>query len=155
MNVDELTLEQLRVAIAELLGWRWMRHAGDHLTMLVPPGAYQLGSTKDGKPWLVPSTADAERYKDWDTLIWTGAISERLPNWPADIGAADALLDDLESRGAMWGLESLARGGYQLFVFGRTRDVIASSAVGKTRPGAICRAWLKATAAQTMEDQGG
>ena len=149
MNVDELTLEQLRVAIAERLGWRWMRRADDGLAMLVPPGAYQLRSTKDGKPWLVPSTAGAERYKDWDTLIWTGAISEGLPNWPADIGAADALLDDLESRSGHWELASLSGGGYQLAVIIDTpAEIRAFRAMGKTRSEAVCRAWLKATGAE-------
>ena len=148
MNVDELTLEQLRVAIAERLGWRWMRRADDGLAMLVPPGAYQLRSTKDGKPWLVPSTAGAERYKDWDALIWTGAISERLPNWPADIADADSLLDDLDRRGAHYELASLAGEGFQLAIItdAPMDEIWSFSARGKTRPEAICRAWLKAAA---------
>jgi len=147
MNVDEMTLEQLRVAIAERLGWRWMRRADDGLAMLVPPGAYQLRSTKDGKPWLVPSTAGAERYKDWDTLIWTGAISERLPNWPADIADADSLLDDLDRRGAHYELASLAGTGYQLTIVmdGPDGEIWLIYGIGPTRPEAICRAWLKAT----------
>ena len=144
MNVDELTLEQLRVAIAERLGWRWMRRADDGLAMLVPPGAYQLRSTKDDKPWLVPSTAGAERYKDWDTLIWTGAISERLPNWPADIAAADALLDDLDKRGAHYTLTNQPP-GFQLVVSRGGARSPWFIGKGGARPEAISRAWLKAT----------
>ena len=130
MDVDELTLEQLRVAIAERLGYKWK----------VLPGSPIL---------MPPSHPGLEYWKDADPPVKLNRRHFALcPDWPADPAAADALLDDLESRGATWGLESLARGGYQLFVFGRTRDVIASSAAGKTRPEAICRAWLKATVAE-------
>ena len=148
MNVDALSLRELRIEIAERLGWRWMRRAGDHLAMLVPPGAYQLGSTKDGKPWLVPSTAGAERYKDWDTLIWTGAISERLPNWPESDAAALELfttaaagdwyvyLDNdagYERRGARTGSPSF----WNCCIGG------ACHLGAKTLAEAISRAWLK------------
>jgi len=132
MNVDALSLRELRIEIAERLGYRYYWYDGLGECYLRDLGIQNTGAM----------ITLARRPDDYPVNM------EFVPNWPADIAAADALLDDLESRGATWGLESLARGGYQLFVFGRTRDVIASSAVGKTRPGAICRAWLKATVAE-------
>ena len=108
MNVDEMTVGQLRVAIAERLGWS----AG-------------------------PAT-------QWPRKVTPG---DGAPNWPADIADADALLDDLDRRGAHYELASLAGTGYQLTIVmdGPDGEIWLIYGIGPTRSEAICRAWLKAT----------
>ena len=149
------TKEELRIAIAERLGWKWGHPVAGHVWA---DGSVQDESEimsclyrQDNIMWrwgsIVPDTGEYPRMPSGSCV---------LPNWPADIAAADALLDDLESRSGHWELASLSGGGYQLAVIIDTpAEIRAFRAMGKTRPEAICRAWLKATAAQAMEDQGG
>ena len=150
MNVDEMTLEQLRVAIAERLGWRWMRrNSEDGLTMLVPPFARQLGAEKGGVPFLVPSSASAERYCDWLEARWIAeddtihTIPHSLPDWPNDINEAWKLESRLDRAGQnAYILELLKPGAVGGSGERRMFDFVHATAEER------CRAWLKATVSE-------
>jgi len=132
MNVDEMSLGELRIKIAERMGYRYYWYDGLGECYLRDLGIQNTGA-------MITLTRRPDDYP---------VNMEFVPNWPADIAAADALLDDLESRSGHWELASLSGGGYQLAVIIDTpAEIRAFRAMGKTRSEAISRAWLKATAA--------
>ena len=132
MNVDEMMLEQLRVAIAERAGYKWKVLPGSPI--LMPPSHPGLEYWKDAGP---PVKLNRRHFA-------------LCPDWPADPAAADALLDDLDKRGANYELASLSGEGFQLAIItdAPMDEIWSFSAHGKTRQEAICRAWLKATVAE-------
>ena len=135
MDIDAMSLGELSVAIAERLGWHWIRckqSARDDDTeyrWLVPPDSYKRFPAADGsEPTCLGSTYN-------------------LPKWTKDIAAADKLLDDLDEQGLSHSVHGSAN-EIECVVYGNDvwdYDSRAESATGQTRPEAISRAWLKAT----------
>ena len=140
------TKEELRIAIAERLGWKWGHPVAGHVWA---DGSVQDESEimsclyrQDNIMWrwgsIVPDTGEYPRMPSGSCV---------LPNWPEDPAAADALLDDLDERGLSYTLTNQPP-GFQLVV---SREGVRSPwfiGKGGTRPEAICRAWLKATVAE-------
>ena len=133
MNVDALSLRELRIEIAERLGYSYFWYEGLYQCYMhhrtTPVAATELSGRPDGDKATTVNMDD-------------------VPNWPAGIADADALLDDLDRRGAHYELASLAGEGFQLAIItdAPMDEIWSFSARGKTRPEAICRAWLKAAA---------
>ena len=102
---------ELDALIAErLFGWRWVKYPAPNLsehrllTGIVPPAAPgRIYSNRTDRIWQ-PSTPDAERFSDWDTLYWwddDGAsdIRRGMPHYSTDIAAAVQVEDEIERRG--------------------------------------------------------
>ena len=81
MNVDELTLEQLRVAIAERMGYRYYWYDGLGECYLRDLGIQNTGA-------MITLTRRPDDYP---------VNMEFVPNWPADIAAAFALVAELKT----------------------------------------------------------
>lgn len=135
-QIRAATPDQLRVMVAEALGWKWMRlNFSDGLTLFAPAAWGE--KMRAGAPLWVPSTPDAPRHEGWEAV---------LPDWPNDISAA-------------WSLD----GERWLWEFGEADDVLGVGVVAKgafsvfeswreTKPQtyatARCRVWLLAREAQ-------
>ena len=134
MNVDALSLRELRIEIAERLGYRYYWYDGLGECYLRDLGIQNTGAM----------ITLARRPDDYPVNM------EFVPNWPADIADADSLLDDLDRRGAHYELASLAGEGFQLAIItdAPMDEIWSFSARGKTRPEAIYRAWLKAAVSE-------
>jgi hypothetical protein len=131
VNVDEMTLDELRVAIAERLGYKWRRVDDDFMAFVAPDGRAVL-SNKSGV------------IADWKS----GDVS--WPNWPTDDAAATDLLRDADRRGWYVFLDNDA--GYE----GDEGEppiwnccIAGGCCFGvKTLSEAVSRAWLKAMVAE-------
>jgi len=128
---DEMTLDELRLAIAERLGYRyyWYDFLGEcHLRDLGMQNTSGM-TTFEKRPDNVPIN------------------TEFVPEWPTEMAAADELLDDLDKRGLSYSVHGSAN-EIECVVYGNDvweYNSRAKSATGKIRPEAISRAWLKAT----------
>ena len=123
---DEMTLDELRLAIAERLGYRyyWYDYLGEcHLRDLGVQNTSGM-TTFEKRPDNVPINL------------------EYVPDWPRSVAAANMLLDDITRRG--WYYE-FASGKDQVHARIMTDAETMYKAVGETWVPAISRAWLKAT----------
>jgi len=126
-DVDAMDLNELRLAIAERLGWTfWQRHVG----------GYSALAPKDDSPSALWTQVNAENVGEFSGV-------DVPPDWPRDIAAADELLDDLDKRGLSYTLTNKGLGFHVVVSRGMTGS-IWSIGRGEIRPEAIARAWLKA-----------
>lgn len=140
-NIDELTGRELDAAVAEqVLGYsiRWkMKRAGPYAVKRVRVCALH---TSGGE--RAPGTT----YYEDPQQAWgdAPALSDDDANaWPA-------VLDAMEARGWEWILRTLFQGGgyYCSFECPLERPVIGVSRTADTRAEAVCRAALRALAAE-------
>ena len=126
-DVDAMDLNELRMAIAERLGYRYYWY-----TFLNQCYLRDLG---------VQNTSGMTTFNARPAGI--DINMEFVPDWPTEMAAADALLDDLDRRG--WHYELASVNGYQLAIIGDAEGGHGSwYGWGAIRPEAISRAWLKA-----------
>ena len=131
MDVDGMTLGELRVAIAERV---YARHDWQQ----TPALEHTVYCARCG---MTAGKVDPDVWGPYCNLDGPS------PDWPTDIAAADSLLDGLDGRGTHYELASLAGTGYQLTIVmdGPDGEIWLIYGIGPTRSEAICRAWLKAT----------
>jgi len=128
-QIQTATHEQLRVWVAEELGYVWWKRCpGSYIGLLAEDTAVPDYWVK------VPSTDFSPVELDGD-----------LPDWPNSIGQAWELLDDLEALDYYWDMATEFHAKHV--------TVIAPGAdfpdgiyhgIAKTMPAAICKAWLMA-----------
>ena len=149
MNVDALSLRELRIEIAERMGYRWVRGLSGPImvgpdTKLCFPGpmGVMIEATKCPRP---------KTYNE-------SGLHGVVPNWPEDIAAAIQLEADLPDfvlsrSGNHWQCTGrLCWSGRAGFSHVMAHDGVPACscviATGKTPAEAISRAWLKATVAE-------
>jgi len=125
-EIFSATARQLRVMVAEALGWTWVTNT-DYVWMESP-----------GVVWDIESRAlnehrRCERPEEFDDF----AVSI-VPDWPNDIAVAWQLIIDSHSKGWLIGIDN-DEGKWNCWICGHTVFEQITPEI------AICRAWLLAT----------
>jgi hypothetical protein len=130
-DVDSMTVEELRIEIAERLGYVWAGVSDISTPFLLTPEFIA------GHDWWNKHWHQRERPEKTgpDTFL-------HCPDWPSNIASADTLLDSLDEKGLSYTMTNKAR-GFQVVVSRGMAGSVWFIGQGETRPEAISRAWLK------------